>query len=163
MKFLNLVVETSNNGEHIHVFRDSESRLYLPHVSYQCKHSALAPHLGKELLVFVIIDFSDQLEFGTVMATVGGMTVLDWINEIPRMEVSGIINNHRIVRFLDAVETQYRPGIENIEITMTNLQGVKVELESSPQLTEDTELLLGLLPILQFLYNTYSTQNKVVV
>jgi len=159
MKFSYLVVETSNKGEDKYILKDSKFRVYLPHSKYECKHSALTPHLGKELLVFVIRNFHNRLKFGTVIATVGGMTILDWIDEIPRMEVSGIVNNDHIVRFLDAVETQYRPGIENIEITMTNLQRAKERLESLPQSTEEMEWLLNVLPVLQFLYNRYGYGN----
>jgi len=159
MEFLELkVVEGWEKDKYI--FMDDWCATYVPYRNYECEHSVLAPHLGEKLLVFMMKDFYDVFKFCTVIATVNGMTMQNWINEIPRMEISSIVNDNHIVVFLDAVRSRYNIDINKTKVTMANIKIVKTHLESFTQSTKEIEWLLNTLPVLEFLYNKYGQEIK---
>jgi len=160
MGFSKLKVVVNKEEEGKYIFVTDWCATYAPHRNYECKHSALTPHLGEKLLVFMMNDFYDVFKFGTVIATVNGMTIQNWINEIPRMEISSIVNNEYILDFLDMVKSQYSIDVDKTKVTMTNLKRAVVKLESSCKTMEEREWLLSLLSTLQFIHNKYGRGIK---
>jgi len=163
MGFLELkVVEGWKEDKYI--FMDDLSNTYIIDNDYGYKHSTLEPYLHKKLLVFETRGSSNNHGstsiHGTVMATIDGMTILDWINWIPNMGIEIIFYDIDTSDFLDMVKSQYSIDVNKTEVTMTNLKRVMVKSESSRKTMEEKKWLLGMLSTLQFIHNKYGRKIK---
>jgi len=158
MRFAYLMVDVVSNGRCI--LSEDRFNIYIPNRKYVDELSSLIPYLGNYTLAVIISESNGKLKLGTVIATMGRMTLQNWIIKIPCMNVSGIGNNKSIVNFLALVRTSYNIDINKTKVTLANLKRVKTHLESFTQSTKEIEWLLNTLPVLEFLYNKYGQEIK---
>jgi len=87
------------------------------------------------------------------MTNTNGVTILDWIESIPDVNILDSLEDDHICGFLDILVDQYRGRMETIKIVTPSIKQVEIQSRFLTKATSEKSKLLSYFPIIQLLHN----------